>query len=60
MESIYTELALYGSRNECARTDTVLLPISEVFDGTVSLKKFSNIIINMYYSYVNIFTLSRL
>ena len=37
MESIYTELALYGSKNECARADTVLLPISEVFDGTVSL-----------------------
>ena len=37
MESIYTELALYGSKNECARTDTVLLPISEVCDGTVSL-----------------------
>ena len=37
MESIYTELALYGSKNECARTDTVFLPISEVCDGTVSL-----------------------
>ena len=35
MESIYTELALYGSKNECARTDTVFLPISEVCDGTV-------------------------
>ena len=38
MESIYTELALYGSKNECARTDTVFLPLSEVCDGTVSLK----------------------
>ena len=37
MESIYTELALYGSKNECARTDTVFLHISEVCDGTVSL-----------------------
>ena len=37
MESIYTELALYGSKNECASTDTVFLPISEVCDGTVSL-----------------------
>ena len=36
MESIYTELALYGSKNECAKTDTVFLPISEVCDGTVS------------------------
>ena len=37
MWSIYTELALYGSKNECARTDTVFLPISEVCNGTVSL-----------------------
>ena len=37
MESINTELALYGSKNECARTDTVFLPISEVCNGTVSL-----------------------
>ena len=37
MESIYTELALYGSKNECARTDTVFLPIAEVCNGTVSL-----------------------
>ena len=37
MESIYTELALYGSKNECARTDDVFSPISEVCDGTVSL-----------------------
>ena len=37
MESIYTELALYGSKNECDRTDTVFLPISEVGVGTVSL-----------------------
>ena len=40
MQSIYTELALYGSTNECARTDTVFLPISEVCDGTVSLRIF--------------------
>ena len=37
MVSIYTELALYGSKNKCARTDIVFLPISEVCDGTVSL-----------------------
>ena len=37
MDSIYIELALNGSKNECARTDTVFLPISEVCDGTVSL-----------------------
>ena len=37
MESIYTELALYGSINECARTDNVFFPISEICDGTISL-----------------------
>ena len=37
MEGIYNELALYGSKNECARTETVFIPISEVCDGTVSL-----------------------
>ena len=39
MESIYTELALYGSNNECTKTDNVFSPISEVCDGTVSLTK---------------------
>ena len=37
MESIYTELALYGSKKQCAKTDTVFLPISEVCNCTVSL-----------------------
>ena len=37
MERIYIGLALYGSKNECARTHTVFLPISEVCNGTVSL-----------------------
>ena len=37
MESIYTELALYESKDECDRTDNVFSPISEVCDGTVSL-----------------------
>ena len=37
MESIYTKLALYGRENDCARTDAVFLPISEVCNGTVSL-----------------------
>ena len=37
MESICTELALYGSKNECARTDNVYFSISEVGDGRVSL-----------------------
>ena len=38
MDSIYTELALSGSKTECARTETVFIPISEVCDGTVSLR----------------------
>ena len=37
MESIYTELALYGSINKCARTDNIFYPTSEICDGTVSL-----------------------
>ena len=37
MESIYPELALCGSKNECARTDTVFFTISEFSEGTVSL-----------------------
>ena len=36
-EYIYTELALYVSKNECARTDNVYFPMFEVCDGTVSL-----------------------
>ena len=39
MESIYTELALYGSKNDCARTDNVYFPISEVCNGTILLNK---------------------
>ena len=37
MESIYTDLALYGSKNQCAKMDNVFFPISEVCGGTVSL-----------------------
>ena len=38
MESTYTDLALYQGKNLCARTDIGISPISEVCDGTVSLK----------------------
>ena len=38
MKSISTELALNWSKNECARTENVFSPISEVCDGTVSLQ----------------------
>ena len=41
MESIDTELALCGRKNECARTDAVSFPISEVCDGMVSLNEVS-------------------
>ena len=37
MESIFTELAPYGSQNELAKTDNVFFPVSEVCDGMVSL-----------------------
>ena len=37
-EGIYPELSLCGGKNECARTDTVFFPISEVSEGTVSLE----------------------
>ena len=43
MESIHTELALYVSKNECAKRDNVFFPISEVCNGTVSLTKKDNI-----------------
>ena len=48
MESIYTELALYGSKNECARTETVFLLISEVCDGTVSLTGLQGFLTNFH------------
>ena len=37
MESVVPELALYGSKNESTKTNTVLLPISEVSTVVVSL-----------------------
>ena len=39
MESKYTELAHYGTKNKCAGTDNDFSPISEVCNGTVSLSK---------------------
>ena len=42
MESIFTKLALYGSKKQCARTDNVFSPISEVCNGTVSFMKLCN------------------
>ena len=47
MESIHLELALSGSKNVCARTDTVFFPISEVSEGTVSL---DNVLIQFAFS----------
>ena len=43
MESRYTKLALYGSKDLCAKSDTIFFPISEVCNGTVSLTKKDNI-----------------
>ena len=39
MESTFTELALYGSQNECAKIDDSFFLISEFCNGTVSLTK---------------------
>ena len=51
MESIFTELAVYGSKNECARTDNVFSPIAEVCDGTVSLRyKNSFLTLSIYFN----------
>ena len=41
MESTYSELALYASKNLSLRSDNVFSPISEVCKGTVSLKIFA-------------------
>ena len=38
MKCIYTKLALYGSKSECAKTDNVLFPISEICNSTVCLR----------------------
>ena len=40
MKNIYPELALYGGKIECARTDKAFFPISEVCDGTVSFLQY--------------------
>ena len=37
MDNTYPELVLCGKVNECAGTDTVFFPISEVSKGSVSL-----------------------
>ena len=39
MKSIYPELAHCGSKNLCARTDTVFLHLTKVSKGTVSLQE---------------------
>ena len=39
IKSIYLELALDGSNNKCARTDTVFLPISQVCTRGVTLSR---------------------
>ena len=43
MESQHPELTLYGSQKECSRTNTVLLLISEVSTGAVSLNEIISI-----------------
>ena len=48
MESTNTELALYGSQKECAKTDNIFFPISEFCDGMVSLLNYNNNKKNVY------------
>ena len=38
IKNIYPELALYGRKNECARTDTVFFAISQVWAWGVTLE----------------------
>ena len=38
IKSIYIELALNGRKNECAMTDTVFFPISQVCTRGVTLR----------------------
>ena len=56
MESIYTKLALYGSKNECARTNNVFLPIYEVCDGEVSLLQFKTVVFTFTLNVVIVYT----
>ena len=51
MESIYPELALFGSKNECAMTDTVFFPLSEVSEGTVSFAARKNNYFELFFTY---------
>ena len=39
MESLNPKVALYGSHNECSRTDIVFLSLSEVGNVAVSLRE---------------------
>ena len=39
IKSIYPDLAFYSSKNECARTDIVFFPISQVCSRGVTLLK---------------------
>ena len=52
METIHPELALYGSKNVCARTNTVFFPISEVCDGTVSLTNIRHLLAYNKFKYI--------
>ena len=39
MKTLNPELALYCSKNKCARTDTVFFPIYEICTRVVTLEK---------------------
>ena len=48
MESTYTDLALYGGKNLCARIDNGFSLISEACDGTISLSQISRIVLKEF------------
>ena len=52
MKIINTELALYGSKNECARTDNVFMSISEVCNCTISLDSFMDLLSHGLWKYL--------
>ena len=47
MESTNIKFAQYGGANECAKTDMLLLLLSEISTGAVSLKYKNNIVGNV-------------
>ena len=60
MKSMFTGLALCGSKYECARTDNVSFAVSEVCDGTVFLNIFIYNHIDLFLGPLDDLTLMRI